>query len=114
MVDPNSVTFIELAGATVLGGGISIGAKIIFDWLKNRNGATDLKPSASPESHVFDTNCINWKTGVDITLTEHGGKIKEHEKRLDKGGGDFEEIKRNISGINTSLAVFAEKLKGKV
>ena len=111
MVDPNSVTIIELAGATVLGGGISIGAKIIFDWLKNRNGATDLKPSASPESHVFDTNCIKWKTGVDQTLVEHGGKIKEHEKRLDKGGGDFEKIKNDIAGINVSLGVFAERIK---
>jgi len=100
MNDPILANYI--ATAAVSGGAVLTG-KIIFDWLKNRssNGAKGLNSS----------ECFKWKTGVDTNLATYESKIKDHEKRLDKGSSDFEGIKKDISGINVSMAVFAEKLE---
>ncbi len=40
--------------------------------------------------------------------TDH---ISRHEKRLDKGAKDFEEIKKSIASLDKSYAVLAEKAK---
>jgi len=121
MAEPTGL--LVLLGGGVLAGGVSIGSKIIFDWLKNRTpdpipAPAPKAPDPAPDIHILNPDCIKWKSGVDRTLVEHGGKIVEHEKRLDKGSGDFGTIKKDISGINkdiaginTSLAVFAERLK---
>lgn len=97
MNDPILANYIAVA---VVSGGAVLSGKIIFDWLKNRNG----KNPNTPE-------CFRWKTGVDTCLATHESKIGDHEKRLDKGSQDFEGIKTDISGINTSMAVLANEIK---
>ena len=40
---------------------------------------------------------------------EQGGKIKEHEKRLDDGRTDFKEIKNDISNIKGNVQVLLDR-----
>lgn len=110
----DGMNLLKLAGAAVIGGGISIGSQLIVAYLKQRNGD---KPICQ-NSTVTLSDCrekrmefAGWKSEVDKILVQQRGNIAEHAKSLDKGNKDFEAIKKDISGINTSLAVFAEKLK---
>lgn len=107
---------LTMAGAAVLGGGISIGSKIIFDWLRKRNGNI----ISDTECPVMLSDCRSWrkenngwKKEVDKCLTQHKGMVESHEKRLEEGGHDFDEIKKDISGLNISYAVLAEKIQKK-
>jgi len=94
--------------AGLVGMGFGVGGRIVFDWLKNRNGN-----ASSPDIHhvLGSSECFKWKTGIDTCLATHEIKIEDHEKRLDKGSKDFEGIKKSIAGIDTSMAVFAEKIE---
>lgn len=98
MTDPMLANYIAVA---VVSGGAVLTGKIVFDWLKNRNGSKNLSP----------TECFKWKTGVDSCLATHQNILESHEKRLDKGGVDFDGIKKDIAGINTSMAVLANEIK---
>lgn len=105
---------LTIAGAAVVGGGISIGSKIIFDWLRKRNGNI----ISGTEYPVMLSDCrtrrkeiSEWKEKIDKCLVQHKGMVQEHEKRLNKGGKDFEDIKKDIAGLNTSYAVLAERVQ---
>lgn len=100
MSDPNLANYVAVAA---ISGGVVLTGRIVFDWLKTRsgNGSKDLNTS----------ECFKWRTGVDTCLATHESKIGNHEKRLDKGSEDFDDIKQSIAGIDKSMAVFAEKLK---
>jgi hypothetical protein len=62
MVDPNLI----ITG--IVGAGIGVGGRIIFDWLKNRNGKVDLSDVVK-KSELYKNN------GSQIYLTE-----KSHEQ----------------------------------
>jgi len=117
------ITLLQAAGAAVIGGGISIGTQLIVAYLKQgKNGCKEnnkkgpLSGLADPSVTVSDcrrnrTQIADWKLGIDKCLVKQKSVIDEHSRLLDKGSRDFEAIKKDISGINISLAVFAERLK---
>jgi len=112
MSDPNLINYV---GLVAMGTGVGISGRIIFDWLKNRNGnQTKEQPVIEqPDVHsvLGSSECFKWKTGVDSRLATYKSVLNSHEKRLDKGSEDFDGIKKNIAGIDKSLAVFAAEFK---
>jgi len=106
MSDPNLMSY---AGLVAVGTGIGISGRIVFDWLKNRNG--NQSKETDIHSALSSSECFKWKTGVETSLATQGNTLINHEKRLDKGSQDFEGIKKSIAGIDISMAVFAEKLE---
>ena len=110
MTDPNWANYIGYAFG---GTGVGIVGRIVFDWLKNRNGKPQEQPVPPVDIHqaLGSSECFKWKTGVDSCLATHESKLGDHEKRLDKGSEDFDGIKKNIAGIDKSLAVFAAEFK---
>jgi len=113
----SDLNLINYVGLVAMGTGVGIGGRIIFDWLKNRNGNQSKgqinQPKEQPDVHgiLGSSECFKWKTGVDSCLATHKSVLQFHEKRLDKGSEDFDQMKTDISGINTSMAVFAAKFK---
>jgi len=114
MSDPNLINYI---GLVVVGTGVGVGGRIVFDWLKNRNGNQPKgqadQPKKQPDVHsvLGSSECFKWKSGVETSLATHGSILESHEKRLDRGSEDFDQIKTDISGINTSMAVLANEIK---
>lgn len=117
MSDPNLINYVGLA---VAGTGVGIGGRIIFDWLKNRNGNQSKKQPEQEQSvseqldvhsALGSSECFKWKKGVDTCLATHESVLNAHEKRLDKGSEDFEGIKKNIASIDKSMAVLANEIK---
>jgi len=115
----SEIDVVMIAGGAVIGGGVTIGGRIIFDWLKT-HGDVSAPPAAINNSNgrFSAKKCENkhreisqWQGKTDQCLTQHKAMIESHEKRLDKGSKDFEEIKKDIAGLNTSYAVLATKIK---
>ena len=112
MTDPNLINYIGIAA---MGTGLGVGGRIIFDWLKNRNGNQPKEQPVieQPDIHgvLGSSECFKWKTGVDSSLATHKSVLNSHEKRLDKGSEDFDGIKKNIASIDKSMAVLVSEIK---
>lgn len=119
----SEIELVKTAGTLVIGGGIGLGGKIIFEWLKERhNGAVQtLAPSPEPNTSNGKYSRIDCKgkhkeidgrlKDIDICLVQHKGMIESHKERLDKGSQDFDDIKKSISSLDKSYAVLASKVK---
>jgi len=116
MSEPN---FLYTLGAFAAGGGISIVTRIVFDWLqKGKNGSVAIKPDETPPIPLVTLpDCRDrrkgiddWRHGVDKCLTQHKAAIQQHEKSLDRGLKDFEEIKKGIANLDKSYALLATKI----
>lgn len=107
-------------------GSFSLGliGKIVFDWLKNRNGGEGTVSKRLLCEQEFttikrDIVTMDGKVGrLDACLTQEKIKINtlemqsaEHEKRLDQGRKDFREIKADVSNINKNIAVLLDRTK---
>lgn len=96
----------------MVGGGIGLGGRIIFDWLKNRGNV----PIVANNKNYNKIN--KWKEKIDNCLfrqkamiEQHEFKIEYHEKWLEKGSKNFKEIKDDISQININIGILAERIK---
>jgi len=115
----SEMDLVMLAGGAVIGAGVSLGGRIIFDWLKNRDGVSAPPATTDNSNGKFSAkkcegihkDIAGWQNKTDRCLIEYRSMIESHEKRLDKGSRDFEEIKKDIAGLNTSYAVLASKMK---
>lgn len=123
----SEIEVVKMAGSMLLGTGIGLGGKIIFEWLKERHNGAVQTPArapnnsngkASPLALSLQKDCKQThrdldsqiKT-IDICLVQHKGTIETHEKRLDQGSKDFADIKKSISSLDKSYAVLASKVK---
>lgn len=115
------LTLLTAAGAAVVGGGISIGSQLIVAYLKNeKRNNCDKSPIVTADPVVIASDCrkkrmefVGWKSEVDKSLVEQKSGLEGHEKLLEKGDKDFNAIKKDIAGLNTSYAVLAERIQQK-
>lgn len=113
------LTLLHVAGATVIGGGISIGTQLIVAYLKQgKNGKEEPLVTCPDDPMVRMSGCrekrvelSSWRSEVDKCLVRQKGDIEAHEKLLNKGSKDFDEIKSSLNGLNSSYLVLAERIK---
>ena len=115
----SEMNVVMIAGGAVIGGGVTIGGRIIFEWLKTRGDVSNPPATINNSNGKYSAikcdglhqSIVEWQGKTDRCLVQHKGMLANHEKRLDKGSKDFEEIKKDIAGLNTSYAVLATKIK---
>ena len=85
--------------------GIGFGSKIIWDWLKG--GRVNKSEYITHALHREICCLPEIKQDVNTLKTQSIA----HEKRLDESRVEFKELRKDISGINRSLASIESTLK---
>ena len=95
------LTILKILIAAVIG----FSSKIIWDWLKG--GRFDKSEYISHALHREICCLPEVKQDINTLKTQTAA----HEKRLDESRAEFKELRKDISGINQSLASIESTLK---